>query len=324
MRIDRAVSVFIAHPLAKVLSSSPQQGMPILMYHGIREPKAGSRPYYETCTRPELFERHMDFLAENGYTALTLAAGLRLFSESRLPKRSVVLTFDDGFQDFYLNAFEILQQRNFGATVFVITGLTGDYERCSFKGIPCLTWKEIEEVHAAGIEIGSHTVTHRELAYLGEDDIRQELQYSKESIEQALGSAVCSFSYPFAFPETVASLKRRLTMMLQDMGYKSGVSTIIGTARPAAERFFLPRLPVNAWDDLKLFEAKLEGGYDWLHLPQRLFKQAKSLARIAAENKKSKRGSDQIASDRVLSVHRPAQPQQQAANSEQVKDAIRF
>jgi peptidoglycan/xylan/chitin deacetylase (PgdA/CDA1 family) len=294
MRIDRAVSVHIARHLAKAFSSSAQQSIPILMYHGIREANGASHPYYETSTPPGLFERQMDFLTENGYTGLTVSAALRLFSERRLPKRSVVLTFDDGFQDFYLRAFEILRRHNFRATVFVITGLTGDHERRSFKGNPCLTWKEVEELHAAGIEIGSHTVTHRDLAYLHEHEMRQELSHSKEKIERALGSTVRSFSYPFAFPEADNSFKRRLTTMLRELGYETGVSTIIGTARPTAERFFLPRIPMNAWDDLQFFEAKLEGGYDWLHLPQRLFKQAKGLARVAGQDKKSKHSSDRL------------------------------
>jgi hypothetical protein len=98
------------------------------------------------------------------------------------------------------------------------------------------------------------------------------LGYSKEIIEQKLGAAVTSFSYPFAFPEEDRDFTRFLSDALENHGFENGVSTIIGRARPGSNRFQLPRLPANSWDDPPLLRAKLEGGYDWLHWPQRFYK----------------------------------------------------
>jgi hypothetical protein len=99
-----------------------------------------------------------------------------------------------------------------------------------------------------------------------------ELGCSKETIEQHLGAPVESFSYPSAFPEEDKRFTRFFQDLLENQGFENGVSTIIGCAGRRHNRFFLPRLPVNDWDDSSLLRAKLEGGYDWLHWAQILKK----------------------------------------------------
>jgi hypothetical protein len=79
---------------------------------------------------------------------------------------------------------------------------------------------------------------------------------------------VRSFSYPFAFPEHDEKFIFRLRELLHTHGYVCGVSTIIGTATSEHDWFFLPRIPINAHDDARLFRAKLEGSYNWLHIFQ--------------------------------------------------------
>ena len=114
--------------------------------------------------------------------------------------KAVVITFDDGYADFYRYAFPILSEYGFSATVFVITGLMKP-QRMSFKGTECLTLSEVRELHSQGISIGSHTVSHRDLRLLKQDEVENELSGSKKSLEDALGAPVKSFAYPFAFPE---------------------------------------------------------------------------------------------------------------------------
>ena len=127
-------------------------------------------------------------------------------------------------------------------------------------------------MHRAGTEFGSHTVTHPQLVSLAEKQVEYEVKVSKETIEQELGCTVASFSYPYAFPETNAAFVRMLRRNLQQAGYSHGVTTIIGTAGPSDDALLLPRLPVNSCDDRALLEAKLEGGYNWLHTAQAAFK----------------------------------------------------
>ena len=138
-----------------------------------------------------------------------------------------------------------------------------------------MTWGEVRELHGAGIAFGSHSVSHQQLTTLTVPEVEEEIRGSKETIEDNLGHPIESFSYPFAFPETDRTFKRILRDLLIAHGYKNGVTTVIGTVRAESDLFFLPRLPVNSWDDSLLFGAKLQGSYDWLHFLQRLKKVAK-------------------------------------------------
>ena len=79
-----------------------------------------------------------------------------------LAARAVVITFDDGFRDFYTAAFPVMQEHQFTATVFLPTAFIGE-DRRSFKGAECLTWEEVRRLRRAGVQFGSHTVNHPRL-----------------------------------------------------------------------------------------------------------------------------------------------------------------
>jgi len=187
--------------------------------------------------------------------------------------KTVVITFDDGYRDFYTDAFEAMRQCGFTATIFLATDRIQNTP-VRIDGVDYLTWSEVAELHKAGIQFGSHTVSHPDLRSLSPEQIEYELGCSKETIEQKLGVAVESFSYPFAFPEEDKTFTQFLVGILENLGFENGVSTIIGRAGKHDNRYYLPRLPVNSWDDAALLRAKLEGGYDWLHWPQWLYKYA--------------------------------------------------
>ncbi len=183
----------------------------------------------------------------------------------------VVLTFDEGYRDFYTDAMDVLTQCGFSATMFLVTGRI-QQTSLRIEGADYLTWQEVRLLHQAGIRFGSHTETHPDLRSTNPDQLEYELGHSKEVIEQNLGVPVDSFSYPFAFPEEDKNFMRFLEDILQNIGFDYGVSTILGRAGPLSNRYFLPRLPVNNWDDISLLRAKLAGGYDWLHWAQLLTK----------------------------------------------------
>src|SRR5712692_4108808 len=275
-RSDRLATLYLFQPLRQCVPSYCSSRIPILMYHSVSEPYSDrAHPYFETTTSPRVFAKHMKFLRETGYRTLRLNEAVNYVeSGDQRYEPSVVLTFDDGFQDFYTQAIPILDKYGFTATVFLSTGYIAD-ERRQFKNRDCLTWTEVRELHRAGVTFGSHTVTHRQLKFLKAVELEQEVRCSKEAIEDQIGNPVDSFSYPFAFPETDRAFKRKLKDLLAAQGYRNGVSTIIGTYGAGDDQFFQPRLPVNSWDDLRLFGAKLEGGYDWLHSFQYAIKLAK-------------------------------------------------
>jgi peptidoglycan/xylan/chitin deacetylase (PgdA/CDA1 family) len=215
----------------------------------------------------------MEYLAGNGYCTVPLTEALKILTGRRTSHvaKPVVITFDDGYRDFRTHAFPVLAKYRFTANMFLPTAYIGD-RRSDFNGAECLTWAEVRELRTAGIEFGSHTVTHTRLRDLTLAEVESELRRSKETIENRLGVPVSCFSYPYAFPETLRSFVAALRSALVRCDYRVGVSTVIGVSTPSDDRFFLRRLPINSLDDLSLFRAKLDGGYDWLRNLQRLKK----------------------------------------------------
>jgi peptidoglycan/xylan/chitin deacetylase (PgdA/CDA1 family) len=267
-RLDRLATLYLCHPASRLLGLNTGARVPILMYHSISDNLfAKSHRYYQINTSPNVFAGQMRWLRRNGYRTLDLTEMLEAMQAGLKLSKTVVITFDDGYQDFYTDALPVMKQCGFTATIFLATDRIQD-SSVRVEGADYLTWREVRELHSEGIRFGSHTVTHPDLRSLGPEQIDYELGYSKETIEQKLGAAVKSFSYPFAFPEEDRDFTRYLVDALENHGFENGVSTIIGRARLGNNCFNLPRLPVNSWDDAALLRAKLEGGYDWLHWPQ--------------------------------------------------------
>jgi len=273
-RIDRLASVYLSHPLARVMRSVSAKRVPILMYHSVSDSLFGkSHPYYQINCSPPVFARQMRWLRQNGYRTMDLTQMWTAMETGQDVSKTVVITFDDGYRDFYTDAFEAMRQCGFAATIFLATDRIQNTP-VRIDGVDYLTWSEVAELHRAGIQFGSHTVSHPDLRSLSPEQIEYELGCSKETIEQKLGAPVESFSYPFAFPEEDKTFTQFLVGILENLGFENGVSTIIGRACKHDNRYYLPRLPVNSWDDAALLRAKLEGGYDWLHWPQWLYKYA--------------------------------------------------
>jgi peptidoglycan/xylan/chitin deacetylase (PgdA/CDA1 family) len=265
LRGDALATLYFFHPLQR-LAPSRRTRIPILMYHSISDcDESGIHPYYRTATSPKVFAQHMRFLYENNYLTVGPSDAVSCMEASDLGgAQPVVITFDDGYEDFYTQAFPILNQYSVSATVYLPTAYIGQ-TRQTFNGRKCMTWSQVRELRTAGIEFGSHTVTHPQLKGLENAGVEFEVRTSKDTIEQQLGFGVTSFAYPYAFPETAGGFRQSLRGILEDTGYQNGVSTMIGTADAAGDRFFMKRLPINSCDDGRLLKAKLEGGYDWLH-----------------------------------------------------------
>lgn len=273
-RLDRLATLYLASPFLRLM---PSKGLsiPVLMYHSITDDEPSNvHPYYRTTTSPAVFGKQLESLREDGYSTCTPAQALEQL-QTQTSAKPVVLTFDDGYRNFYREAFPLLTQYGFSATVYLPTAYIGE-SPIPFKGEDCLTWPEVRELHGHGIQFGSHTVTHPWLRELSVSAINDELINSKETIEQKLGCVVDSFAYPYAFPQTDTDFTRMFRDSLQAAGYKNGVCTVVGRANRRSEPLFLERLPVNSCDDEALFEAKLAGAYDWIGTLQYISKTAKA------------------------------------------------
>ncbi len=268
--LDKYLTTKLFAPLAR-LQGANELAISILMYHSVSTAReTEGHPYFWVNTTPEVFGAQMRFLKQNKYKVISLSNAAELLYSRRAAagnEKYVVITFDDGFEDFHRNAFPILKRYGFTATVFLPTDFIEDRD-LKMDGKEHLTWSQIIELNKQGISFGSHTASHPQLKFFDKADIRTEIERSKELIEHRLGAHVESFSYPFAFPEEDPVLTEYLSGTLADCGYKFGVSTRIGRATSKDPKYFLKRLPINSRDDLGLFKAKLEGGYDWLHCIQ--------------------------------------------------------
>ena len=209
MRLDRLITLNLILPFRRGLSLIDWTShrpkvriacapLPILMYHSISEDsEAGVPAYFKTCTSPAVFHQQMKWLYSRGYKAVTLSEGLMALKgevlsdgpTSNLPgivaEKRVVLTFDDGFRDFYTAARPILKEFGFSATMFLSTGFitpSAAHPRKCFKERECLAWDEVRELYEEGIEFGSHTVTHPILVNLSWNSVVTEIRDSRAAI----------------------------------------------------------------------------------------------------------------------------------------------
>ena len=275
MRWDRVLA--LAWARCRPAGAPARRVLPVLMYHSVTaEPEAPAAPYYRTRTHPAVFAAQMECLARHGYAGVDLETGLewRRGGGGDWP-RPVAVTFDDGLQDAFTEAWPVLARHGFSATVFLPAASIGD-TRGSIMNRPCLTWAEVRQARRAGMRFGSHTATHPVLYQMGWAGIARELGESKALIEERLGEPARAFAYPYAFPEADRDYVARLTGLLQEAGYSSCATTRVGRVMPGDPPYTLRRLPVNSLDDAPLLLAKLQGAYDWVGTLQR---QAKRLRR---------------------------------------------
>ena len=151
---------------------------------------------------PTVFQGAMAKLYQGGYQALRLMQAVDLLRRGApFPDRSFVITFDDGYQSVYEEAFPVLEGYGMAATVFLTVGEKGVASSRgrlpSLTGRSMLSWEEIQEMQRAGIDFGAHTLTHPDLTHLSSDQVQAEVCEAKSVIEDALGAPVTSFAYPY-------------------------------------------------------------------------------------------------------------------------------
>jgi peptidoglycan/xylan/chitin deacetylase (PgdA/CDA1 family) len=221
----------------------PAGPVPVLMYHSI---STGSSPDFHRYTvAPREFAAQMDYLDIQGYRPVTAAdLAAHRVSGRPLPARPVVLTFDDGYADFADAALPVLQAHRFPATLFVISGYVGRaagfLRGCGEERRRLLSWTQLRDLAAEGVEIGSHSHTHPQLDLLPPAVARDEVRRSKCVLEDNLGQAVTGFCYPFGYWNRAA----RAGVEAAGFGYGCAAADLVSV--PGDDVRTLPRLAVNA------------------------------------------------------------------------------
>jgi len=206
----------------------PCKNIPILMYHHVGDNRPSGAWLY---VRPAIFAQQMDFLIGKGYTAITLPEVMAGLAGGALPAKPVVITFDDGYADIFTQAYPILHQKNLKATVFIITQL--------LEGSDYMTWEQLREMNSSGImTIGNHTLSHRALPKLTEEQVRDEIVSAREILNSHLGINVNTFAYPFGNASPTA------TKILGEIGTAAAVTASRGLAC-AKLPYALPRIRIG-------------------------------------------------------------------------------
>ena len=229
------------------IPAGPATYVPILYYHYIRvNPNPRDRVGFGLSTPPAAFRAQMQYLADHGFHVISLhQAVVAIQTHGGLPPRPVVLTFDDGYADFFSTAVPILQSHGFTATSFVISG------RMGWGGY--MTPSQIVAADGMGFTIGAHTVDHVALAAQVPSRASWEIKQSKLTLEGLLGHTVLDFAYPYG------SFNLYDVAQAKSLGFETAVSTISGTWHSAGQLFRLSRTRVGGGLPLSYF-ANLLGG----------------------------------------------------------------
>jgi peptidoglycan/xylan/chitin deacetylase (PgdA/CDA1 family) len=217
--------------------------IPVLMYHRVLEnPPADSSHGIWVSARQ--FAYQLASLKRRGFETMTFRDYDRFVrGEARLPRRPIILTFDDGYVDNYTMAFPLLRNFGFRAVIFAVADKdrrTNIWDRDE-QSAPLMSVSQLQELHRSGIEIGSHTVTHPRLPVTSAEEAHREVRDSKDSLEQLLGSSVLSFAYPYgALSETVKNL-------VDEAGYKYAVAADSGPINFYEDFLEIRRTQVFPW-----------------------------------------------------------------------------
>lgn len=220
-----------------VSQTSQPQSVPILMYHEIGD---GPNNLY---VRESEFREQMKYLKEHNYRVVAMAEGVRMMQNHEIMDKTVILTFDDGYESFLTKAWPVLREHKFSATVYVIAYYAGveDY----------LTWDQMSMLRADWIEIGSHTETHPALPRISRSHCYEEINGSKSLIEACLQVPCQSFCYPGGF------FNHEVAEAVQKAGYLSAVTTQYGRASLKQNMYQLPRIRIPRGMSINAFAKSL-------------------------------------------------------------------
>lgn len=218
---------------------------PVLHYHSLNPQIYG--------VSKNLFEKHIKYLSTN-YDIVTLKEALRKFTNNRLNGNELVITFDDGYEDNLSKAYPILSKYSATATIFITTGFINH----RYKDQKMLNKNQIIELAKNGIEIGSHTVTHVNLTTILEDQLKNELEQSKNELETIIGEQVSSFCYPYG------RYNANVINMCKLTGYNAACTLFHDFYFESEKLFELPRLTIDYYDNVKKIQAKINGDRHWI------------------------------------------------------------
>lgn len=216
-----------------IKNTKPQKSfqVPIFLYHYVEYVKDERDTIRKSLNiLPHVFDEEVKTLLDAGYAFITLSDLADALDEKiDLPAKPAILTFDDGYRDFFTDVFPILKKYQVKAVVYVVPNFLNKPNNLD-------TWMLLEIAKSGLVEIGAHTLNHSYLSGLPFQMVRYEVEQSKRVLENILGIKIDSFAYPYgAFDNGTIGIVKKA-------GFRSAVTTIPGSLALDVNRFFLYRI----------------------------------------------------------------------------------
>ena len=235
----------------------------VLMYHMVSEHLEKDKSKFNRLrVKPEEFEKQLKWLKDNNWTSFTLS---ELVSLKEIPQKSVVITFDDGYEDNFKNAYPLLKKYGFKATIYIVLNRFNqdwatdkDLNQASseLNSEKMLSNEQIKEMLYSGlIEIGSHTLDHVNLPKLTKEKKEKQIIESKKQIEEIFNIKCSSFAYPFGF------FDNQDVEILKNSSYTNATTVVNGVYdKTKYSDFLIPRIMISGRQNIYSFILKMKKG----------------------------------------------------------------
>jgi peptidoglycan/xylan/chitin deacetylase (PgdA/CDA1 family) len=233
--------------LIRLFGGTPKGTCVILYYHSI------------PADQRARFAKQLDVLLRCA-TPANVTGDMELSPGSQL----AVITFDDGFENFYENALPELKKRRIPSVMFVITDALGKAFGPVGHSEKVMSLERIRSLPEELVTVGSHTLTHPFLPAISEEEARQQITVSRTKLEESLNRRIDLFSFPFG------GFNQRLVEICKEAGYSRIFTTLPAFAFEEANEFVVPRVRVDPTDWPAEFRLKLAGAYGWLPIAFRI------------------------------------------------------
>lgn len=237
--------------------------IPIINYHKLEfESDIGL-----TTRHPNRFERDLQLLSSLGYKSITF---VDLANNCPVTDKTIIITFDDGYESVYTRAFPLMNKYQFKGVIFIPVNYIDKYNdwdvQFGGKRYRHLALKNLYQMHKSGFEIGSHCLSHRLLPFMNSKRQTVELSLSRKRLEDLIETEVLSVSYPFG------RFNEKILHQASDAGYRFGVGlTYFRKVQKSLAIFALRRFNIYRQDSDKVFLKKIAASYnseigirDWL------------------------------------------------------------
>ena len=232
-------------------SLESSKNVKVLMYHRVlKESPPKEAPWHYVTTGD--FEKQMKWIDRLGYNTITFE-DYQMYREGKLtlPKKSVIITFDDGYLDTFTEAIPIMLKYNMRGVIYVMGNRKmnqAEWEN-NESGLAChlMTDQQIIEANSMGFEIGAHSCNHHDLIKLTKEEARTEVSCSKENIESILGKKITSFAYPYG------RVNEQIQSIVKNEGFYFGCGVYTGPPKFTENPFDIRRIEVDQTTGLSRF-----------------------------------------------------------------------